>query len=445
MRNAERFFLASASGTIAPPFRRVLSAMRRIRSLLLCLVFAGCAADGAERRPVATAPTATVADSAGVRLVTISGAPEELPVWCLAAAPLLTIDGGTTGDSTALSRVGPVMWLASGGLVVHDPETSRLLVFEADGRFVRALGRDGAGPGEMEQLTTLAVQRGDTITTWDSSLRRLSYWHPSTGYVRQLLVNESDDDVWYTMGVWSWQDSLLVVLQNRTGPRPTPPAGRTMVPWPTVTRVALRDLRGRTVATSSEFAGSPIAMDPGGTSHLAFANLPFVALGPSAVHVGSGIDFSVAQLSSGFALVGTMRWPAAQEPMSADEVDRVREATTDVVATYLPIERARDVMAPLFEPHMLPAQRPALKRALVDEADRVWLERFEPRIIGTPRQLSSSRWTVLAADGTPLAAFVLPPRTRLEGAQGDRVVVVHRDSTTDLESVAVYRLDTNRP
>lgn len=419
--------------------------MRRLHCFLMGLVFAGCAADRTDASPVATAPSATVADSAGVRIVTINGAAEDLPEWRLADQPLYTIDGASTGDSTALSRVGPVQWLASGGLVLHDPETSRLLVFEADGRFARAHGRDGAGPGEMEQLTTLAVQRGDTITTWDRALRRLSYWHPSTGYLRQLLVNESDDDVWFAYDAWAWQDSLVVVLHYRTASRPTPPAGRTMVQWPTEMRLTLRDVRGRTRATSTEFAGSPIAMDPGGTSPLAFANLPFVALGASAVHFGSGIDFSVGRLSSALALDGIVRWPAVREPMSAAEVDRVREAMTDVVVTYLPLERARNVMAPLFERHMLPTQRPALMRALVDEADRVWVERFEPRIIGTPRQLSSSRWTVLAADGTPLAALVLPPLTRLEAVQGDRMAVVHRDSTSDVESVAVYRLDANRP
>jgi hypothetical protein len=162
------------------------------------------------------------------------------------------------------------------------------------------------------------------------------------------------------------------------------------------------------------------------------------------VYFGSGVDFSVQQLSSSFALARIVRWPAVQEPLSTEEVERVRESVTGVLATRLTPERAREIMAPYFESHMLPTHRPALQRAFVDDAERVWLEQFVPVIMGTPLQLTSSRWTVLAADGRPLAALELPPLTRLEHVRGERAVVVHRDSSTDVESVAVYRIEGER-
>lgn len=80
----------------------------------------------------------------------------------------------------------------------------------------------------------------------------------------------------------------------------------------------------------------------------------------------------------------------------------------------------------------------------VDDADRMWVERFASRMPGTPRQPIAHRWTVLSSDGTPLATVALPPATRLEGVRGDRVVVVRR-GTDDLESVAVHRLAPARP
>ena len=56
----------------------------------------------------------------------------------------------------------------------------------------------------------------------------------------------------------------------------------------------------------------------------------------------------------------------------------------------------------------------------------------------------ADRWTVLGTEGTPLAALVLPPDTRLEGVRGDRAAVVRRDAD-DVETVAVHRLVTSSP
>jgi hypothetical protein len=146
---------------------------------------------------------------------------------------------------------------------------------------------------------------------------------------------------------------------------------------------------------------------------------PFIlAFGSSALYFGTGVDFTVQQLSPAFAVASSLRWPAVREPLTATEVERVHAAMVDAVIAYLPPERARpervrEAFAPQFAPEMLPAHRPALRRALADNEDRLWLERFEPLIPGTRRQPIASRWTVLAADGTPVhpcATTRHPPR-----------------------------------
>lgn len=350
-----------------------------------------------------------------------------------------TITGATTGDSTALSLVGPVRWLANGGVVALDLDASRLVVFDSTGRFLRALGRRGAGPGEMQWLTSMAVQRGDTITTFDRSLRRLSFWHAEHGYARQLSLNESDADDISPMDAWAWQDSLVVVMLMRIPPPPPLLPGRTVVRWPMMMSLALRNDNGRTLATSPEFDGSYSALDAGGDSRLPFANVPFLALSANAAYFRSGAEFRLRRLAPTFALDEDIRWPRQQEPLTETEVAAVREESIRLLAQRIPLESAQRAFGGSFLPELLPVDGPAIGRVFVDDRERLWVERFEAVRLGSQLQTPATRWTILNADGTPIAALVLDPYTRLEDVRNDRALVVRRDSL-DVEYMAAYRL-----
>jgi hypothetical protein len=408
-----------------------------VRATAFLLALTACASD--DRVARGADPSVQIADSAGVRTVTITSAPTDLPEWRLADEPLYTITGATTGDSTSLSLVGPVRWLTNGGVVALDLDASRLVVFDSTGRFLRALGRRGAGPGEMQWLASMAVQRGDTITTYDGSLRRLSFWHAEHGYARQVSLNESDANDISPLDAWAWQDSLVVVLLLRLPPPPPLLPGRTVAKWSTMMSLALRNDSGRTLATSPEFEGSYSALDAQGDSRLPFANVPFVALGADAAYFGSGADFRLRRLAPTFALDADIRWPRQQEPLTESEVDGVREESIRLLAQRIPLERAQRAFDGSFLPELLPVNRPAIGRVFVDDRTRLWVERFEAIRLGSQLQTPATRWTILDADGTPRAALVLDPYTRLEDVRDDRAIVVRRDSL-DVEYLAAYRL-----
>ncbi len=403
----------------------------------LCLALVGCA--GGEG-PARAANAIEVTDSAGVRLTTIVAAPEAMPTWRLEAQPRVTVTGATIGDSTALSLVGPARWLGDGGFVALDLDNQQLVVFDSAGTLRRAMGRTGAGPGEMRSIVTMAVQRGDTITTYDQSLLRLSFWHPASGYVRQVGVIDADPDRLFTWQAWSWQDSLIVTLELGITPPPPLAADQSAVRWQTRASVALRDVQGRTLARSPEFDGMYSALTPKSDARLPYSNLPFVALAANAVHFGSGVDFTIGQLSPAFTVASHVRWPAQREPLTAAEVESVRVESVRLLAERVPLERAQSAFRESFLPELLPAFRPSIGRVLVDDRERLWVERFEPLRLGSPLQTPSTRWTVLAPDGSPVASVQLPPYTRLEDVRADRALVVQRDSS-DLEYLAVYRLE----
>jgi hypothetical protein len=381
-------------------------------------------------------------DSAGITLRTIAADPTALPVWTLANEPVFVVNSASTGDSTALSLVGPARLLADGGGVLLDVELRQLVVFDATGAYRRTLGRAGDGPGEIRSLATLQVLAGDTIAGFDQQLSRLSFWHADVGAVRQLTVTDADPDARFTYRAWSWQDSLLVALELGYTPAPPLSPDRPVARWPTRASLALRDAAGRTLGQSPEFAGMYSGVSARGDGRLPFSHVPFVALARDAVYFGSGDAFTIGALDPAFRWASDLRWPAQTEPLTADEVAAVREESVELLAQRIPLERAQQALTEPFLPELLPNTRPSIGRALVDAGGRLWVERFEAPRLGSQLQTPATRWTVLEADGTPRAVVQLPPFTRLEDVRGNRALVVRRDSL-DVEYAAVFVLDTS--
>lgn len=78
-------------------------------------------------------------------------------------------------DGTA-SDLSPISWLTvgrNGTIVVSQPQDHSLRFFSPNGRSVRAVGRQGAGPGEFGSMT-LQGWLGDTLWIGDLDTRRLS-------------------------------------------------------------------------------------------------------------------------------------------------------------------------------------------------------------------------------------------------------------------------------
>ncbi len=194
------------------------------------------------------------------------------------------LTGASTGDSTALALIGPVRWLSDGNLVAADLGATRLAVIDADGRYLRALGRDGAGLGEMRSIVSVSSMSGDTIATYDASLRRLSFWHVNAGFVRQVGPLDGGSLEAWPADAWPWQDSLLVVLQLATTPRPTLTTGEVVRRWPMQAQLTLRDRSGRILHTSSPFNGMYTGADATGDARLPFSNQPFVALASDRIY-----------------------------------------------------------------------------------------------------------------------------------------------------------------
>lgn len=401
-------------------------------SLLLIGVMLGAACSREASSTVSTISR----DSAGVRIVDVLIDPESLPQWSLDSAPVRVLTGAETGDETAFAFIGPVRFLSNGGLVVGDVASGRLLIYDNAGRFLRFLGRRGDGPGELQRLESITVASQDTLSTFDRSLRRLSFWHSDSGFLRSVNLADGGSLESFPADAWPLRDSLVVVFQLATTPQGSLPTSSGPRRWPMRAHLTRRDITGRTLTTSPTFNAMYSGLDERGDFRLPFSNRPFVAQGSEHVYFGSGEDFRIAYLDTMFMTAGEIRWAARNEPLSSAEVNRVREEAIALISRRpLP----PNLFAKNFSPELLPANRPSIGRVFVDRTDNLWVERFEAIRMGTAAQVPGDQWSILAPDGVPVAILRLPPQTRLEDIRGDEVVVVRRDSM-DVQTVAVHRL-----
>jgi formylglycine-generating enzyme required for sulfatase activity len=140
--------------------------------LLLALPVGGCGADVPDQgRPVTSG--AVVRDSAGVTVVESRGADRPLSLVATRVAELVPPDSGLTAVPW-----GVVADPRAGLIHVADWTGARVVTFDADGSYLRTLGREGSGPGEFRSPAALALEADGTLVVWDVGRAVLSRWSP---------------------------------------------------------------------------------------------------------------------------------------------------------------------------------------------------------------------------------------------------------------------------
>ena len=127
----------------------------------------------------------------------------DLPEWEVSSEPLLTI-GIADGDSSyQFFQASAGLRLEDGTIVVANTGTNELRFYDADGRFLRTVGRLGGGPGEFQGLTSVYSLNRDTLTTLDRAMRR-SYFD-SEGRLLGSINLEIPGETDYPALVWLYR------------------------------------------------------------------------------------------------------------------------------------------------------------------------------------------------------------------------------------------------
>ncbi len=134
------------------------------------LLLAGCGASADEA-------TATITDSAGVRIVTSPATEHPLP---MSFTELRRIGGADSG-AAAFSDASPSLVRTDGldRIFVLDRDRSMIAVFDSTGVPLTTFGRDGGGPGEFGMAFALFDSGADEVAVFDFSKQALVRWASS--------------------------------------------------------------------------------------------------------------------------------------------------------------------------------------------------------------------------------------------------------------------------
>ena len=376
-------------------------------------------------------PPVVMTDSAGVRITTITAAPLALPAWPVDAVPRLVL---AEPDSAGFTFVSAVHLASGGRFVVGDLRRLGLYVYDAAGELLQTFGRQGNGPGEFRGLMTISVS-GDSIGTWDLSQRRFSLFGVGTGFERVLPTPPQPGDYDTPREAWLGPGPAVLTYWLRAEPPGPFPQGVRIRRWQNMAQLVLTDTAARVVGRTPLFRGVYSGESARGDARQLFSNLPFVAPGRGRIAFGSGEQFEVQVADSQLKVTDLVRWQGADEVLSVAEVDRGRAALRASMPPGAPAARVDEAVNTIVAAELLPKVRPAISRALWDDAGRLWLGRFEAPVRGIAE---ASEWYVLGTDYRPQGRVRLPTHVRLEAVRGRDLVVSVRDSL-DVQSVQIWQ------
>lgn len=385
-----------------------------------------------------TAIQTQVRDSAGITIVESTGLPEAgAGGWVLSQGPSLTI-GTFQGDTLyQLYRVSGGTRLSDGRIVLSDNGSFQLRVFGPDGTFLGRWGREGEGPGEFQSIEIVGKLAGDTVVVLDGRQRRISLFHPDTGFLAQSTIEEEVGMTFVSNGLF--RDGSIVFGGGLTfgpgGDLPSDGLNRSDTPY----RSARLD--GSLAADFGTVPGPEVFMrsrGAGGEYMISATVIPFGRRPAAFAHgswfyAGSSDTYQLSVFDDSGRLDRVLRVLAPLPPVTGQDVDELIEERVAALEDPSQAPAVRTSMREMPTPETMPAYG----GLIVDEADFLWIQDF-------PRPGVRLRtWTVFDPEGTPRTRLSLPSDNRVLEIGEDHLMAVFEDSL-GVEYLRIYPLRRGR-
>lgn len=382
---------------------------------------AACVQRDAESLP------ALVHDSAGVQIIE-----NRTPLWptggewLVETEPALTIGVEDGNEEYEFQAIVDAERLDDGSIIVADALAAQLRVFDAAGRFVRAIGRQGEGPGEFRNLGAVWQYR-DSIAAWDRALRRLTVFDTvgNVGRVTTLAASAADGLLPEAMGILS--DGTIVaratsVITPAVGEGVHRANGEVMLYSPDgEIRNSVTPLAGEEWVGVAGDDGVMLFVRP-------FPRNGYVTVRNDRIFVGDGDRFDIAVFASG-ALHQHIRVMSQNAPLTAADADAYIQAT---VAAAQHEERRR-LLRMMLERAPFPETYPAFVGLMVDDERQLW-------VAESPKAASNERtWLVFDSSGRWLGRVATPAGERVLRVGAGRLLVRHVDEL-GVQSIRDYRI-----
>ncbi len=406
--------------------------LRYIDTLACLLIISATALIGCGRNDRRAATTTR--DSAGVSIVE-SRTPvwtDSVGGWRVDTVPRLEIGVQTGQPEYQFYRLMDAVVLPDDVVVATNAGSGELRFYDSDGRFIRAVGGRGAGPGEFNALSTLRIctTAASRLLVADGGQNRVNVFSTAGAFLHAIRLEAADG---------GRPPGILGCFGNGDMLGVSWPRGGTLRGEPgTVIEGALRyvlvDRDGYTTATIAETATRPRFVNQVGNivhyPFIPFTPEPLIAAGQNVAYLSTGGSASVQVLARDGSLRRVERWAAARQSV-ASVWDRYKKASLEEI----PQADARRRYAHFYAQDLpLPDSVPALQALLVDEQGNVWAERYR-----LPWD-SETRWDVIDPGGRWLGSVTLPARFQ-PFEIGPDYVLGRRVDALGVERLVMLRLE----
>lgn len=372
----------------------------------------------------------TQRDSAGIAIVE-STAPAwgDSDAWTIDPEPVLDLSRSGSGPRHQFYRVGDATRFGDGSIAVTDRGSHEVRFFSPTGEFVRAVGRDGEGPGEFRGLTSIDRYRGDSLVAFDIALERATVFPVAGGEPRVVrfalpfVLHVSPLENGSLVGMLAWPSVEIAEGEP----------GLIRHPVPVVRFSASGDVID-TLVMSAGHEEVRIAGEYGFSSaRPLFAKQSHVTTAGASIYLGSADSMQYEVYADAGRLERIVRIPNYNLSLTSAEVDAERRTRMGDDPTH----RLRSHTAELPDPQ----SRPAYSKLIVDSEMCLWAAEHIGEFIG---MLSSDpqHWEVFDDAGRWLGRVASPARFTVFEIGPDYVLGVQRDEL-DVEHVRMYRL--NKP
>lgn len=368
------------------------------RALFLALVLTACTGSEAAVQDTGTLPEAPARRRAASRVQQVAASAENAS---FTAVPRLDVD-------------------SRGFIYVPDTYQQRVTVLGPDGTLTRTFGRRGSGPNEFRALGNVQVLPGDSLLVYDPELGRVSIYAPDSGSAAYQvnfagkMPGVMPREAWRTHA----NDAMLALFT----PGFAFGSGQDFNSRRDKLRVLELDgtIRNELMTYPSRaflVAGTSITPHPFG--HEGFARIG----SHDQLHFIWSDTLAIDRYSLDGARQARIQFDYVPPPVTpADVEDAVGRFPEGVRAQFQP------VLA-----DSAPERWPAVRQALIDDRDRLWLA-----LGGSLRQ--ETEWAAFSAQGEYLGSVLIPIGSDVRLIRADGTIYTERVDEDDVPQVVVYRM-----
>lgn len=342
----------------------------------------------------------TVTDSAGIEIVTsTASAWGEGEGWRIASEPAVVI-GAVEGDERyLLSNVTAVRRFEDGRIAVLDGGSSRVRIYDAEGRHLADFGGEGDGPAEFQSPQHLRLL-GDTVVVYDALRPALVRFTAEGRHLDRvpLVTSEGRDDLIFGFS-FGW-------LSNAEGVLATDPVERTWLE-PGIQREEMTvwryDMHSGALDSIVHLATDQIRVrvtESGqmGWNIVIFGRTTFYAAAGDRLFTAPTDHYSISVRDRTGRVERIIRRPTASRPVTdEDRASFFRQSLRGRMSEEEIERRIAVAEVPLAE------TMPAHHMIVADAAGNLWVEELDD--VG----IDQGSFSVFDADGVWLGRIELPP------------------------------------